>query len=202
MQMWTATGKAEKRMALVVAALTGVALITIIGFAALIFQNTKLHDQIAFLESQRIMIGLPDERGYFVSTNTIPRREVEDYAHGFVVNCYNWSERSVDANMEECFNRMDETVAVQRESWSRARKQQASRQEVTSVYIPDRRQLTQTDNGYQYVVEGPQKRLQGRNLYYNQRHRITVNLRQGQPTVFRPLGLSVESWKDSCVDCK
>lgn len=202
MRMWTATGQAEKRISLVVAILSAVGLIAGITVASLVYQNSRLHDQIAHLESERIMIGLPDERGYFVSTNTIPRREVIDYAHGFVVNCYNWSAQSVDTNMDECTNRMDETLAVQKNQWERARKQQATNQQVTSVYIPHARQLKKSKTGYTYTVEGPQKRLQGRNLYYNQNHRLVVNLRQGQPTAFRPLGLTVESWSDTCLDCE
>lgn len=202
MAMWTITGQAEKRLSQVVLILTVLVLASAIGIASLVYQNSRLQDQIAMFENNRIMIGLPDERGYFVSTNKIPKREVVDYAHGFVVNCYNWSPTSVNLNMEECQNRMDESLMLQRQSWISSRENQANRQQVSSVFIPDRRRLTPTDTGYEYTVEGPQQRLQGRNVYYRQRHRIVVNLRQGQPTVFRPLGLTVESWTDKCLDCK
>lgn len=202
MRMWTIVGQSEKRLAQVILVLTFMALAAAIAIAALVFQNSRLQDQIEVMENNRIMIGLPNERGYFVSTDTIPQREVLDYAHGFIVNCYNWSRASVETNMKECEDRMDESLALQRNSWVKSRIRQADKQQVSSVYIPDRRKLERTKTGYQYIVEGPQQRLQGRNIYYDQRHRITVNLRQGQPTVFRPLGLTVESWSDKCVDCE
>ena len=202
MQMWTITGQSEKRLAQVILVLTLLGVTAAIAIGALVFQNSRLQDQIALMENKRIMIGLPNERGYFVSTDTIPQREVLDYAHAFIVNCYNWSRASVETNMQECEDRMDESLALQRSSWISSRIRQADNQRVSSVYIPDRRKLERTKTGYQYIVEGPQQRLQGRNIYYSQRHRITVNLRQGQPTVFRPLGLTVESWSDKCVDCE
>lgn len=201
MQMWTIIGQNEKRLAQIVLILTVLALAAAIGIGALVFQNQRLHDQVEMLEGKRIMIGLPNEEGYFVSTDKIPRREVLDYAHGFVVNCYNWNRASVDVNMQECRDRMDESLALQRENWFDSRSRQAESQRVTSTYIPDRRKLERTSNGYRYIVEGPQQRLQGRTIYYSQRHRITVNMRQGQPTAFRPLGLTVENWSDKCVDC-
>lgn len=202
MQMWTVIGSSEKRLAQIVLLLALVSLACAVGIGALVFQNNRLHNQIADLEGQRIMIGLPDENGYFVSTDRIPEREVLDYAHGFVVNCYNWSRTSVEANMEECELRMDESLALQRSSFFTSRIRQANSQQVSSIYIPDRRRLERTESGYQYVVEGPHQRMQGRSIYYNQRHRITVNLRQGQPTIFRPLGLTVASWSDQCLDCE
>lgn len=202
MQMWTAIGSAEKRLALIVLCMSIVTLACAIAIAALAYQNSRLHDQVEALEGQRIMIGLPDERGYFVSTDRIPQREVLDYAHGFIVNCYNWSRTSVEANMEECELRMDDSLALQRSNFFSSRIRQANSQHVSSIYIPDLRKLERTDSGYQYVVEGPHQRMQGRAIYYDKRHRITVNLRQGQPTIFRPLGLTVASWSDQCLDCE
>lgn len=202
MKMWKATGQAERKVALMVATLTVFAItaaITIAVLATLIFRQ---YDRNAFLETQRIMIGLPDEKGYFVSTNSIPKREVMDFSQNFVVDCFNWAKLSATTNLSKCEEKMDESLAILNNNWLESRKKQASQQQVKSVYIPDLRRLEETKEGYEYTVRGTRDLYQGRSLYYSQLHEVTVELRQGQPTTFRPLGLVVSSWKDKCLDCK
>lgn len=200
--MWTEKGKMEKLLSMFL----GISIVMFLGLGAgifsLVWQNAELHKQIAFLERNRIMIGLPNERGFFISTDKIPTRQIEQYAHGFIVNCYNWRQDSVDENLDECQARMDEALVVQRQDWIEARKKRAKNQGIMTIFIPSEKRLEKTEDGFRYTVRGNKQRLVGRNMYYDFKHEVVVEMYQGQPTYFRPLGLKVLSWTDKCLDCK
>lgn len=197
---WVLWARVQRNIGLF--ALGSVAIIGLLS-AIIMFQWNAIASQnrtIAHLSSERIMIGMPQPDGTFISVDGRPREMIRDYADTFVRNLYNYDSDSVTTNFMQVMAMYD---ARQRND---IRERLADiRNEVvgdglSQLFAPTDHQLRATDNGFEYRTRGTVYQYGGQLLVHERHLQVTVELASVPPTEADPLGVVVVRVSDRTLE--
>lgn len=186
-----------------IVAVSVIALLSII----IIYQYTALRSKDALIErlsKERVMIGYPDERGYFVSASKLPERVILNYARGFTANMFNWSSYNVVENLEEARKLMTPSLANDHvkffeEIIATSKRDAVSRRFEIKAY----KSPIQIRGGYIVQFQGLVSEYFGQTPNGQPRETtVTVVMQRIEPTKSTPEGLQVSGISDKPVDLR
>lgn len=164
MKLFNILGTADIRQSRLMVALmfVVVATLSVIGF--LVVVNLQLQASNQSLQDDRVMYGFPNAEGVFVSEKHIPRRHIEGFTSWFLMNYYNFTPESSEANASEALRIMSPRLRAKQEQSLKTLARQSVEQEITQVFAVDTPYTIENKPGVGYIVS-----------FQGQRVRATLN---------------------------
>ncbi len=164
MKLFNILGASEIRQSRLMVALLFVA--TILGAVVifLVIMNSDLQQTNRQLADERVMYGFPNAEGVFVSEKHIPKRHIEGFVTWFLLNNYNFTPESAEANASEALRLMSPRLRIKQEPSLKTLARQSVEQEITQVFALDSTYSIEYKPGTGYIVS-----------FKGQRVRATLN---------------------------
>lgn len=161
----------------------------------LFIQNFRLTGQNTDLANNRVMYGVPDERGTFVSVRKRPERVVRSFGEQYVLNLYNWqNEATARINFQAALAQMDARFVGETARALDDKAAQIGADLSSQTFIPtERGTVRETERGYVYAVRGSVVSYVGRTRESQYDLTVTVRMAKVAPSESNPFGLVVVS---------
>ena len=161
---------------------------------------SSLSKQNAELSRDRTMIGLPNGRGLFVSTDKVPELIISRFAAAFAANFFNYTPESVEVNLDKARGMMTPHAALNYGSYFAQSRLVAKRDAVSQRFDVKNSKLEVAENGYVACFDGVMSSFSGNTpLHDPQRKTVVVWLTVVPFTESTPEGLEVGRVSDKEV---
>lgn len=182
--------------------LLGILSVAALLVTVIIYQGHTIVSQnrtIEQLSSERIMIGMPQPDGTFVSVAERPKEMIRDYADTFVRNLYNYDPESVERNFMRVLAMYDHHQRRDIQPQLERIRAEVIEDGLNQLYTPHQHRTVTTDGGYEYQTRGIIYEYGGEMLVREREVEITIKVDRQPPTESDPLGVAVTSVREETL---
>lgn len=151
----------------------------------------RISDTMEYQAKYRIMYGIANSDGVFVSVDKRPENLVAHFAESAMNNLYVNDKTSLKINFEELIKKYDPRTVESVKPDLEARAKNIITKEISTMFIPSSIRLVDNNNSYQYIAEGYYYEYAERIEILKKKIRIKIVTAKVPPTTVRYAGLTV-----------